>query len=332
MGIMTVPQQTAAVNDKPLVTALINTFNYARYLPFAINSVLSQTYDNIELVIVDDGSFDHTAEVLAPYADKARIIVCENGGQGNAFNVGIAAARGELIMFLDADDIWLPTKVERMVALASDHPDCDFLYHKFVNVDAHGNEAPVPQPEWMVSGRFEQVYLRAGGHYWHPITSVLALRAEYARSLLPLPTYAVREGADSILSDASMLLAKVASCEQVLARRLLHGANLYAQGREEFDRKDAVRQADVRRIEWRFFYLEKLLARFGYAFAVDPDRNEWRMINLYLTGKVPLRRIVRAVMVSPDPATLKQKIGRLVWLRKLRLSLLRERREGPRTA
>jgi len=312
-----------AVAERPLVTALINTFNYARYLPFAINSVLAQTYDNIEIVIVDDGSFDRTAEVLAQYKDKARIIVTENGGQGHAFNLGIEAAKGELIMLLDADDIWLPNKVERMVALANDNPACNFLYHKFVNIDAYGNEAPVPQPEWMINGEFKRTYLRAGGHYWHPITSVLVLRAEYARRLLPLPTYAVREGADSILSDASMLLTRIASCEQVLTQRLLHGANLYAEGREEFDRTDAVRRADVRRIEWRSFYLEKLLARFGQAFAVDLDRNEWRMINLYLTGAISWWRVIRAVMVSPDPATLKQRIERLLWLRKLRVSLQR---------
>lgn len=312
-----------AVAERPLVTALINTFNYARYLPFAINSVLAQTYDNIEIVIVDDGSFDHTAEVLAQYKHKAKIITTENGGQGSAFNVGIAAAKGELIMFLDADDTWSPNKVERMVALAADNPDCNFLYHKFVNVDAYGNEAPVPQPEWLISGQFKKSYLRAGGHYWHPITSVLVLRTDFARSLLPLPTYAVREGADSILSDASMLLARIASSEQVLTQRLLHGANLYAEGREEFDRTDAVRRADVRRIEWRAFYLDKLLARLGHGFAIDLDRNEWRMINLYLTGAISWWRVVRPVMVSPDPATLKQRIERLLWLRKLRVSLQR---------
>jgi glycosyltransferase involved in cell wall biosynthesis len=298
MGIMTVPQHTAAVDDKPLVTALINTFNYARYLPFAINSVLAQTYENIEIVVVDDGSFDHTAEVLEQYKDKVRVIVTENGGQGNAFNVGIAAARGELIMFLDADDVWLPQKVQRMVSLAEDKPDCGLIYHKYVNVDPYGNAWLHPDPEWLIEGSFRAEYLRSGGQYWHPITSVLTLRAEFARSVVPLPTYAVREGADSILCDCSMLFTNVASSAEVLAQRLLHGANLYAAGREQFERADEVRVADVRRIEWRTFYIIGIARRLGHHIKLDLTRNEWVMANLFALGRVSTLRTMMAFLLN----------------------------------
>src|SRR5215217_4330239 len=96
------------MTKRPLVTALINTYNYGRYLPYAINSVLNQTYPNIEIIVVDDGSTDQTPQIVAQYKGLVRSIRTENGGQGHAFNVGIPLARGELLMLLDADDLWLP--------------------------------------------------------------------------------------------------------------------------------------------------------------------------------------------------------------------------------
>ncbi len=96
---------SAQPSAQPLVTALINTFNYGRYLPFAINSVLAQTYKRIEIIVVDDGSTDYTSDILAAYGDKISLVRTENGGQAHAFNVGIPKARGELVMMLDADDV-----------------------------------------------------------------------------------------------------------------------------------------------------------------------------------------------------------------------------------
>ena len=88
-----------------------------------------------------------------------------------------------------------------------------------------------------------------------------------------------------------------------------------------------MRQGDVRRIEWRSFYIDKVLRRFGKSVTTDLDRNEWVMINRYLIGEIPLRRLVRAVFLSPDPANWRQRIARLRWLHKLRLSL-RQRRQA----
>src|SRR5438552_18441577 len=104
--------------QQPLVTALINTYNYGRFLPFAINSVLNQTYKNIEIIVVDDGSTDHTQEVLERYADRVRNIRTTNGGQAQSFNVVIPFARAELRMLLEADDVWLLRNVERVVDFA----------------------------------------------------------------------------------------------------------------------------------------------------------------------------------------------------------------------
>jgi glycosyltransferase involved in cell wall biosynthesis len=99
----------------PLVSVVIPTYNRASLIPAAIESVLGQTYKNIELIIVDDGSTDNTQEVLSGYGDRVRVVLQENRGPAIARNRGIAVAKGDIIAFLDSDDQWLPTKLERQV-------------------------------------------------------------------------------------------------------------------------------------------------------------------------------------------------------------------------
>lgn len=98
-----------------LVSAIIPTYNRSNIVVEAIDSILSQTYRNIEIIVVDDGSTDDTRERLRRYGNRIRMISQQNAGPGIARNRGIAAARGELIAFLDSDDLWLPTKIERQV-------------------------------------------------------------------------------------------------------------------------------------------------------------------------------------------------------------------------
>lgn len=104
-------------DGRPPVSVIIPTWNRAREVREAIDSVLAQTYRPIEVIVVDDGSTDETPAVLGSYGDAIRTIRQENRGVSAARNAGIAAASGELIAFLDSDDTWLPAKIERQVAL-----------------------------------------------------------------------------------------------------------------------------------------------------------------------------------------------------------------------
>ena len=300
--------------DRPLVTALINTYNYGRYLPFAINSVLKQTYPNIEIIVVDDGSTDHTSEVLAQYKDRVQAIRTQNGGQGHAFNVGIPRARGELLMLLDADDMWLPDKVERMVEFAAQRPQAAMLYHRFQNIDKNGQETGAPQPLTLTDGDYRNKYLRSGGSWWSPITSVLTLRPQHIRRALPIPTYAHREGADTVITDYCAVTSEMASRPEALTLRRLHGSNLYASGRDDRSyRSREIRESDVRRIEWRMFSLRQIIERVGGDFDINLDRNEWRTTNLYWLGRVPLWKIMWATLHCPEHP-LKLRWQRLKWV------------------
>lgn len=98
------------------VSVIIPTYNRAKYVTKAIDSILAQTYKDYEIIVVDDGSTDHTPEVLKKYGDKIRVIRQENSGPSAARNYGIKMAKGSLVTFLDSDDLWLPTKIERQVA------------------------------------------------------------------------------------------------------------------------------------------------------------------------------------------------------------------------
>lgn len=100
-----------------MVSVVIPTYNRASIVSMAIDSVLAQTYRDLEVIVVDDGSTDETPALLAAYGDRIRVLRQENAGPAIARNRGIAAARGELVAFLDSDDTWLPRKLERQVAL-----------------------------------------------------------------------------------------------------------------------------------------------------------------------------------------------------------------------
>ncbi len=108
--------------DKPdpklSISVVIPTFNYARFLREAIDSALAQTFSPLEIIVIDDGSTDNTAEVMTAYASDSRVryLRQENRGLSAARNAGVRAARGEFIALLDADDRWKPEKLSRQMA------------------------------------------------------------------------------------------------------------------------------------------------------------------------------------------------------------------------
>jgi len=99
------------------VSVIIPTYNYGHYLSEAVNSVLSQTFPIDEIIVVDDGSTDNTEETVRTFGDKVMYVRKENAGLSAARNTGIEHSTGDLVAFLDADDIWYPEKTEKQVAL-----------------------------------------------------------------------------------------------------------------------------------------------------------------------------------------------------------------------
>jgi len=98
-----------------LVSIIIGNYNYQDYVSAAIESALSQTYTSCEIIVVDDGSTDSSRDAIRSFGDKVKTIFKQNGGQASAFNAGYAASTGDIVCFLDSDDLFLPTKVTRVV-------------------------------------------------------------------------------------------------------------------------------------------------------------------------------------------------------------------------
>ncbi|XQL96278.1 glycosyltransferase family 2 protein [Brachybacterium sp. UNK5269] len=130
---------TVAREPHPLVTVVIPVFNGARTLRQSVLSVLDQTCRDLELVVVDDGSTDETADIveeLARHDGRVRLVRRpRSGGPAAARNTGIASGRGRFIAFCDADDLWLPSKLERQLVLA-ELSDAALVYCGYHRVDA----------------------------------------------------------------------------------------------------------------------------------------------------------------------------------------------------
>jgi hypothetical protein len=125
---------------KPLVSCLITTYNYGHLIERAIDSALAQAYgaEHLEIVVVDDGSTDDTAAVVAPYLDRVRYVRKENGGLVSSVNRAIEEATGVYLAILDADDEWPPDKVSRQVAVLEARPEVGLVYSDLETIDADG--------------------------------------------------------------------------------------------------------------------------------------------------------------------------------------------------
>ena len=121
--------------DRPLVSVVIPAFNVAAWIGDTIQSVLDQTYRPIEIIVVDDGSADDTALVAGKFGNAVRYIRQPNAGVGAARNAGFNASRGDLIAFVDADDLWHPKKLEEQVALLKSKPQLGWVYSDAFIVD-----------------------------------------------------------------------------------------------------------------------------------------------------------------------------------------------------
>lgn len=127
------------VFDGPLVSIVMPAHNAADFIDDAIHSVLGQSYENWELLIVDDASTDKTLEVVKQFGDeRVRVISCKrNGGAVKARNRGVRASKGKFLCFLDADDLWQPSKLEKQVAFMREK-DCAFSFASYVFADSKG--------------------------------------------------------------------------------------------------------------------------------------------------------------------------------------------------
>lgn len=127
----------------PRLSVVISSYNYGKYLKGCIDSVLQQTWNDFEIIIVNDGSTDNTDSIVEPFLSDDRIhyVKQKNAGQANAKNTGIRNAKGDLIAFIDADDLWEADKLEKQIVLFKD-PQVGVVYSTARYIDEDGNALP----------------------------------------------------------------------------------------------------------------------------------------------------------------------------------------------
>lgn len=169
-------------------SCLINSYNYAEYLVQAVNSALNQTIKFDEIIVVDDASTDNSAEVLAKFAEKADIkyiLKEKNQGQLSSFNEGFLAATGDVIFFLDADDMYENHYLENALNFYERHLECDFLicaYKKFGAVEGIFQADTVD-----LDLGYSAIRTFCLGVWIGSITSTLSIRKEVLEKFLPIP-------------------------------------------------------------------------------------------------------------------------------------------------
>ncbi|MEO0648903.1 MAG: glycosyltransferase [Cyanobacteria bacterium J06650_10] len=225
--------------NQPLVSIVINNYNYAQFLPKAIESALQQTYQNIEIVIVDDGSTDNSVALIETYVKASQTrsghrivpVLKANGGHASTFNAGFAASKGEIVCFLDADDIFLCDKVERVVNALEEHPLADWCVHALQlfctqTQNILGVTRAFPQQTIDASGPYDfrasikQGYLK----FYPPSTSGLCFRRELLSKILPMPEI-LQMAADRYLVQAALILSEGYFLQTPLTRQAIHSNN-----------------------------------------------------------------------------------------------------------
>ena len=254
-----------------LVSIVINNFNYARYLPAAIDSALGQDHASVEVIVVDDGSTDESRDVMAEYADRVRPVLKENGGVASALNAGFLASAGEFVIFLDADDYLHATAASKVVQASTD--TCAKVQYRLSVVDRDGNRrgADPPLDVPMPSGDIVPQLLRTG-RYTTPVTSGNAYSRRVLEQVMPIPEKEFVISADGFLNAVFPFYGEVVSIDEELGSYRQHGANRWAFS-------GGVTAAGLRsRVEhdlMRERFLKATAATHGHAVAPDLLLNDW---------------------------------------------------------
>ncbi len=210
---------------RPLVSIIIPSYNYGRYLRAAIDSALGQTYSPVEVIVVDDGSTDGSREIIESYEKRIASIIKANGGHGSAVNAGYAASRGEIVIFLDADDELLREAVEQVVKAW--RPGVAKAQFQLEMVDEHGNPLGMRVPPFdgfIPNGDIRDRIVRFGEYPSSPSSGNAYSSAALDR-LMPMDESIWVAAAEKSLVFLTPFFGEVVSLCAPLGRYRIHGAN-----------------------------------------------------------------------------------------------------------
>ena len=211
---------------RPLITVLITTYNYGQFIEESIDSVFAQEFpaDQIEVLVVDDGSTDDTSERVMKYGSRISYLYKPNGGQASALNLGFANAHGEIVSLLDADDFFAPTKLARIAEAFERDRSLGLVYHRAKEWNAETGES-YGDHFISISGDLRQHPERLALYTPQPTTCV-SFRRSVLAPLLPIPED-IRMNADCFLVALVPFLAPVLAIAEFLSVYRIHGRNSF---------------------------------------------------------------------------------------------------------
>ena len=216
--------------NKIKTSCLINNYNYAEFLSEAIDSALNQTVKFDEIIIVDDASTDNSTEVIAKFTQLANvksILKEKNQGQLSSFNEGFLAASGDIIFFLDADDIYEPQYLETALNFYKRRSECDFIFSAYKKIGAIEETFQADAVD--LDFGYSVIRTLYNGEWIGSITSTLSIRREIIRKFLPIPNiedWRVRAD-DCLIWGASLVGAKKFYMSKPLVMYRIHPNNQY---------------------------------------------------------------------------------------------------------
>lgn len=230
-------------NDKkPFVSVIIATYNYGPFIEEAIDSVLNQTFpqNEIEIIIVDDGSTDDTAVRLKKFKDKIHYMYKENGGLASAFNKGFEKVRGEIIAFLDSDDYWDTHKLEIIVDRFEQSRCIDIVYHDLYILDNDRNikstyfDRTYPHLKNEFNNKPQKIerdrYLQGQSILPFPPTTGISIKARCLQNIMPVPEH-YRTCTDTYLHFFTLFYARECFLiKEPLGYYRFHGGNITEDG------------------------------------------------------------------------------------------------------
>lgn len=215
-----------------LVSIIITNYNYDKFLKSAIDSALNQIYLKTEVVVVDDGSTDNSRDIIKSYGDQIVPVLKANGGQASAFNAGFAASRGDIICFLDSDDMFMPEKVAEIVEVFSLDQELGWCYHPLQLKDANTGTL-IKSSYTCSSGKCDLRELMKTGNITGklpccPATSGLCFRRSLLQQILPMPEAASISLSDNYIKFTAVALSKGFTLAKELALQNIHSDNAFS--------------------------------------------------------------------------------------------------------
>lgn len=283
------PIELGPLPEHPLVSVLTSNYNYARYLPEAIESAQAQTYANFELIVCDDGSGDESCEIVERYAQqdaRIKLIRKQNGGVASALNAAYRESKGHIICLLDADDRYQPEKLKMVVQGFQSHRDSGFLGHRMFLIDADGHQRGLkPLFADHPSGWYGPFVVRYGD--FPPgvaFGSGICLRREISNLIFPLPER-FRTGADGAIILLASMMTPIIGINVPLTDYREHGKNVTNTARitlEFLERDLRLRKMNC---ELRTEYLRRVNPRLGEVFP-DFDQHMGTLVCSYIQARL----------------------------------------------